>query len=742
MRDGGRDSRRDAAIIDWLVEQVAAVGAVGAVVALVSADAVALEPRWWVGYSEEVVDSWARIPIGSSTPLTDALRGDPVVVGSSWEQTTRYPVLGTRPTRGCAALAAVAVPGPSGRPVGALGLSFSTPHPRTTTPGVLLAAAQDLAALLGADDVVGPAPELAVSDEPARRAELARLGLGGGWGEVGELVHRLTALATRLLGVGRAQMSLLGAEQWVASTAGFTLPQGARGSPLSESLCSVTVASGGPLLIQDAPRHPWVRDLPPVRDGRVRRYVGVPLVSAAGTPIGALCAFDERTAPLPADAAATLGDLAAGIMTTLQLRTANEDLTATAEQLRQLQVLTARLSTAVTQDDIADVVVRHGIELIARHGVVGVLSADGTLLRTWPTAGFPADLVEDLRLLPLDAATPLTQAIRTGRPVLVPTLGQIRDRFPDTVDTHIATGTCAVLALPVRVGDEVMGALAFGFETEHGIDGARLTYAHTVADLTAQGLERARLYERQHRAAHQLQQALLPPTPLDLPGVQAAAAYRPADSDHDVGGDWYDVFALPGNRVGLVIGDVMGHDLHAAAAMGRVHAMLRAIAPTATGPADTLDRLDVAITSLPGLALTTIGYGDYDPTTGLLRYACAGHLPPLLVTHGHARYLPDGRSMPLGVPVGAREGTRPPRAEAALHVPPGSLLLWCTDGLVERRGEDIDTGLDTLAHLAEHVRGNDPHTHRDTIMSEMADGHHLHDDIALLCTRLDRTHDT
>ena len=269
-----------------------------------------------------------------------------------------------------------------------------------------------------------------------------------------------------------------------------------------------------------------------------------------------------------------------------------------------MQVLTARLSTAVTQDDIADVVVRHGIELIACHGVVGVLSADGTQLRTWPTAGFPTDLVADLRLLPLDAVTPLTQAIRTGRPVLVPTLGQIRDRFPDTVDTHIATGTCGVLALPVCVGDEVMGALAFGFETEHGIDGARLTYAHTLADLTAQGLERARLYERQHRAAHELQQALLPPTPLDLPGVKAAAAYRPADSDHDVGGDWHDVFALPGNRVGLVIGDVMGHDLHAAAAMGRVHAMLRAIAPTAiaptaiaptaTGPADTLDRLDFA----------------------------------------------------------------------------------------------------------------------------------------------------
>ena len=220
--------------------------------------------------------------------------------------------------------------------------------------------------------------------------------------------------------------------------------------------------------------------------------------------------------------------------------------------------------------------------------------------------------------------------------------------------------------------------------------------------------------------------------------MRAAASYRPADSAHDIGGDWYDVFALPGGRVGLVIGDVMGHDLHAAAAMGRLHAMLRAIALTASGPAHTLDRLEDAIAGLPGLALTTIGYGEYDPASGLLRYACAGHLPPLLVADGHARYLSEGRSMPLGVPTAALGGT-PPRTDATVHVAPGSLLLWCTDGLVERRNEDIDTGLDTLAHHAEQLQGTDPHAHHDSIMSDMTDGHHLHDDIALLCVHLDRT---
>ena len=94
--------------------------------------------------------------------------------------------------------------------------------------------------------------------------------------------------------------------------------------------------------------------------------------------------------------------------------------------------------------------------------------------------------------------------------------------------------------------------------------------------------------------------------------------------------------------------------------------------------------------------------------------------------------------MGLGVP-SAASGTRPPRTDATVHVAPGSLLLWCTDGLVERRSEDIDTGLDALAHHAEQLHGADAHAHCDTIMSDMTDGQHLHDDIALLCVHLDRT---
>jgi integral membrane sensor domain MASE1 len=242
----------------------------------------------------------------------------------------------------------------------------------------------------------------------------------------------------------------------------------------------------------------------------------------------------------------------------------------------------------------------------------------------------------------------------------------------------------------------------------------------------------ARRYEREHEAALQLQRAMLPELPRLLPGVTVGALYRPADTANAVGGDWYDVFALTGGRVGIAVGDVVGHELRAAVAMGRLHTVLR-MAATApgNGPAAVLAALDSACAAIPDALCTTVGYAEYQPRTGELRYACAGHPPPMLVTaEGEPQYLSEGRSTPLGV-------TDLSRVDAVVHVPPASTLVWYSDGLVERRGEDIDVG---LARLITATRAQPleqpPDRWCGAILRALTDQRHIEDDIVLVCVRL------
>ncbi len=373
-------------------------------------------------------------------------------------------------------------------------------------------------------------------------------------------------------------------------------------------------------------------------------------------------------------------------------------------RVEALQQVTAGLATAATTDAIAEVLVRSGIALLADAGAVGVIDGDGARLRVRTPAG------PEVADVPLDDPSPLTSAARRHAPV--------RGWAP------------AALAVPARAAGTTFGALEFRFTHDDAIDDDVIAMSRTLAELMAQALHRARLYEEEREAAHQLQQAFLPAVPDELPGAELAGCYRPADELHDVGGDWYDAFSLPGGRVGFTVGDVVGHDLRAAAAMGRLHAVLRVLAASPhDGPAEVLDAVDQASSTIPGAGLATIGYGEYDPATCRLRYVCAGHPPPLLVTGHRARWLDDGRSRPLGV---ASE----PRSEAVVVVPPGSMLLWYSDGLVERRDADLDDGLRRLFSIASRLDGNDPRTWCDAVMHVLTGGQRLHDDVVLICLRL------
>ncbi|WP_148572494.1 PP2C family protein-serine/threonine phosphatase [Nocardioides caldifontis] len=239
------------------------------------------------------------------------------------------------------------------------------------------------------------------------------------------------------------------------------------------------------------------------------------------------------------------------------------------------------------------------------------------------------------------------------------------------------------------------------------------------------------LYARERESALLLQRALLPHVPDSLPGVEVGTLYRPADSAHEVGGDWYDVFPLGEHHVGIAVGDVVGHELQAAVTMGRLQASLRlAASTTPLGPSYVLTALDAATATMPDAVCSTVGYAAFDPVAGRLRYACAGHPPPLLVTGGTATYLDAGRSTPLGVGDG-------PREEAVEQVPDGALLVWYSDGLVEQRQHGIDEGLAKLAMAATRLDPEgSPAQWCETLLSDVMADHALEDDVVVLCLRL------
>jgi len=243
-----------------------------------------------------------------------------------------------------------------------------------------------------------------------------------------------------------------------------------------------------------------------------------------------------------------------------------------------------------------------------------------------------------------------------------------------------------------------------------------------------------RLYDSEHHVAETLQRSLLPEVP-SLPGLGLAARYLAGAPGQEVGGDWFDVFPIEGGRVGLVIGDVMGHDLVAAAAMSQIRAALRAYAWRGDTPAIVLDKLDQFVTTFALTPLVTVFYGVLEAPTRdggrLLRYANAGHLAPLVQTPDHrVRPLVGPGSVIIG---GLVDGKR---SQAEEHLDVGSMLVLFTDGLVETPLSPLDVSLDQLAaRIADEPAQLSADGLCDFILSAARAGE-LEDDVALLVVRI------
>jgi GAF domain-containing protein len=285
--------------------------------------------------------------------------------------------------------------------------------------------------------------------------------------------------------------------------------------------------------------------------------------------------------------------------------------------------------------------------------------------------------------------------------------------------------------VPLRAGTTLVGRLILA-HTRSGrrFDGEELAFACELGERAGLLLDNARLVEAEHEIAAELQQRLLPSS-LSTPScILVAARYRPADARLGVGGDWYDVVELPDGKLAIAVGDVVGHGPRAAATMGQLRSAFAALAPAAEGPSEVLHRLDAFAARTPDAQFGSVCVAVLDPRTCTLRYACAGHPPPLIVhPDGSIETLEHGRS-PL---ISAGHEVR---GEAVARLPAGARLVVFTDGLVERRTASIDAGLQRLDDAARRHRECAIEELCDALLADMLADEPTRDDTALLCIEL------
>ncbi|MEU0742854.1 SpoIIE family protein phosphatase [Streptomyces sp. NPDC006134] len=288
----------------------------------------------------------------------------------------------------------------------------------------------------------------------------------------------------------------------------------------------------------------------------------------------------------------------------------------------------------------------------------------------------------------------VTECVRTGAPVMV---AHVRDedlpriaRSPEAAGLLRRAGVHSYLAVPLIARGEVLGALDLK-RTRNPLPFGEddLLLARELAARAAVQIDNARWYQSARDTALTLQRSLLPSVPSVTGGLEVASRYQPAEATSEVGGDWFDVIPLEGCKTALVVGDVMGSGITAAASMGRLRTATNTLASLDLDPALLLEHLDRTATG-PDQSIATCVYAVHDPHLRQCRIANAGHLPPVRVRAGRPPRLLD---VPTGVPLGVG-GV--PFATTTVGLDPGDLLVFYTDGLVETRRHSLDERLDTL----------------------------------------------
>ncbi|HEX4903351.1 MAG TPA: SpoIIE family protein phosphatase [Acidimicrobiales bacterium] len=405
-----------------------------------------------------------------------------------------------------------------------------------------------------------------------------------------------------------------------------------------------------------------------------------------------------------------------------RLSRANALLARNDERSRAVQGVAGRLARALTGGEVASALVDHLPAAVgARSAVVAIMDRSGRLELLQPGSG--------PRLLPPpEVGTIVEQVLSLRDPALLQSpLGWRGDEV-----AGVLAGDASSLAVLPLLTEDVVGVLAVGYPHFHIFGEDEQALLQTVAVLAGQALSRGRRYDAEHQAAVAFQRAALPDALPSIPGLSVAARYRPAVHGATVGGDWYDALPLGDDRVLFVVGDVVGHGMTAAAAMGRLRTAFQTIVPYSADPGSMLQGISQQIDSIPDAFCTTVVSATIDARNRTMTWSRAGHPPPLVVSPGQGHVLLDEPCLPpLGV---APEQTAPVHVHQLRE---GDVVVLYTDGIVERREESLDQGFRRLAAVAEELVDLDVDELADALVEAMVPEDTQADDLAVLVVRVE-----
>ncbi|HEX5028061.1 MAG TPA: SpoIIE family protein phosphatase [Gaiellaceae bacterium] len=391
----------------------------------------------------------------------------------------------------------------------------------------------------------------------------------------------------------------------------------------------------------------------------------------------------------------------------------------------RLQGMTTLLSNAVSTGDVATVVCDEVAGAVEAGAVAVASVVDGEVFSTLATSG------DGERLDPLLAQGhhgPCAVAISERRSLLFASGAELRTAFPESPLDIPAEGP--VLVIPLVSARRANGVLVAAWERERPFAEEERALVEALAGQAAQALDRASRFEAEQTIAETLQRSVLPTSLPRIEGVELAARYLPGSAELDVGGDWFDALHLPDGKVGLVVGDVVGKGVQAAATMAQLRNATRAYSVERLRPASVLLRLNRLADEVLETSFATLAYLLLDPETRDCKLSSAGHPPPLVaMPDGRVELLEGVRGLPLGT------GVRTRYRQQTISLPAGSVVLLYTDGLVERRGKSIDDGLEALVQ-AVSAAPKDPDRLLEHILEHVVGTEERGDDIALLAARV------